>query len=83
MVRRQIVSTIPDEVVVTTAPEVVVATKKRERKPKEKKPKEPKQPSAYATFVKANYDKSRELPVKERFKFLATLWKKEKEKCEK
>jgi len=79
MVRRQIVETIPNEVVVATTPEVVVTPKKRGRKPKEKKPKQPKQPSAYATFVKANYDKSRELPVKERFKFLATLWKKEKE----
>ena len=73
--------TLPEEVVVEPVSEEVVA-KKRGRKPKEKKPKEKKEPSAYAIFVKVNYDKCRDLPVKERFKYLATLWKKSKEGSE-
>jgi hypothetical protein len=55
--------------------------KKRGRKPKERV-KKPKQPSAYAQFVKANYDKSRHLPPKERFKFISKMWTEHKEKKE-
>jgi hypothetical protein len=62
------------------AVEVVVTTKKRGRKPKVKEEKTPKTPSKYAQYIKENYHLSRDLPVKERFKHLAKLWKEEKGK---
>ena len=34
-----------------------------------------RQPSKYALFIKDNYSKVKELPVKERFKKLAQMWK--------
>ena len=34
-----------------------------------------RQPSKYALFIKDNYSKVKDLPVKERFKKLAQMWK--------
>ena len=40
-----------------------------------KKERKKRQPSKYALFIKDNYSKANELPVKERFKKLAQMWK--------
>jgi hypothetical protein len=61
---------------------------KKPRKPRKKvvkadgdKPvKAKKAPSAYCQFVKAKYPSVRDLPVKDRFKQIALLWKEEKAK---
>jgi hypothetical protein len=62
---------------------------KKTRKPRVKKVakadgdkpvKAKKAPSAYCLFVKAKYPSVRDLPVKDRFKQIALLWKEEKAK---
>ena len=45
---------------------------------KTKKVKRNRQPTKYSLFVKENYNKVRDLPVKERFKKLAQMWKEAK-----
>jgi len=45
--------------------------------------KEKRKPSAYAEFVRANYSKVRDFPVKERFKKISVMWKEEKAKTSK
>jgi hypothetical protein len=45
---------------------------------KPKKVKRNRQPTKYSLFVKENYNKVRDLPVKERFKKLAQMWKETK-----
>jgi hypothetical protein len=43
-----------------------------------KKPKTKRKPSAYNTFIKANYQKATHLPPKERLGFLAKMWRESK-----
>ena len=53
-----------------------LAEKEKKDKPKGDKPK--RKPSAYALFIKDNYDSVRDLPPKDRFKQLAKQWKAQK-----
>jgi hypothetical protein len=77
------------ETVVPVVEKTPVVKAKKPRKPRVKKVakadtdkpvKAKKAPSAYCLFVKANYASVRDLPVKERFKAIAVLWKAEKAK---
>jgi hypothetical protein len=43
-------------------------------------PKDKRKPSKYAEFVRANYIKVKDLPVKERFKKISVMWTEEKSK---
>jgi hypothetical protein len=54
---------------------------RKPRAPKVQKADKPKRaPSAYAQFVKANYSKVKDVPAKERFKKLGSLWRDQKAK---
>ena len=56
----------------------VVEDKKAEMVIEEKK--SPRKPTAYNEFVKKNYKKCSDLPVKERFAALGKMWKEKKMK---
>jgi hypothetical protein len=57
--------------------------KKQEMKPNvEEQKKAPRKATAYNEFVRSNYKKVNELPVKQRFEALGKLWKEQKMKQE-
>ena len=49
----------------------------------EKKEKKPRKATAYNEFVRSNYKKVNELPVKQRFAALGKMWKETEKKEEK
>jgi hypothetical protein len=57
---------------------LAVKTKKKDKTKKDKPDKPKRKPSAYALFIKDNYDSVRDLPPKDRFKELANQWKAQK-----